>query len=88
MSAPDAQGGSEASWSFSGFLSRSRGLYREPGALLGADIADVAADSFCPFVLEIFYLGTTTGTTPAPYDPAASVCETGWRRSCRTVDGV
>jgi hypothetical protein len=25
---------------------------------------DVAADAFCPFVLEIFYLGITTGTTP------------------------
>ncbi len=25
---------------------------------------DVAGDAFCPFVLEIFYLGITTGTTP------------------------
>jgi hypothetical protein len=34
---------------------------------------DVAADAFCPFVLEIFYLGITTGTTPTTYDPAANV---------------
>ncbi len=34
---------------------------------------DVAADSFCPFVLEIFYLGITTGTTPTTYDPASNV---------------
>ncbi len=34
---------------------------------------DVAADSFCPFVLEIFYLGITTGTTPTTYDPTSSV---------------
>src|SRR5262245_34625412 len=34
---------------------------------------DVAADVFCPFVLEIFYLGITTGTTPTTYDPTANV---------------
>ena len=34
---------------------------------------DVAADSFCAFVLEIFYLGITTGTTPTTYDPASNV---------------
>ncbi|HKF42584.1 MAG TPA: S-layer homology domain-containing protein [Thermoanaerobaculia bacterium] len=34
---------------------------------------DVAADVFCPFVLEIFYLGITTGTTPTTYDPSSSV---------------
>src|SRR5262245_22460089 len=34
---------------------------------------DVAADTFCPFVLEIFYLGITTGTTPTTYDPAANL---------------
>src|SRR5580765_4237761 len=33
---------------------------------------DVSDATFCPFVLEIFTLGTTTGTTPAPYDPAAA----------------
>ena len=34
---------------------------------------DVAADAFCPFVLEIFYLGITTGTTPTTYDPTSNV---------------
>jgi len=28
---------------------------------------------FCPFVLEIFYLGITTGTTPTTYDPSSTV---------------
>jgi len=30
-------------------------------------------DAFCPFVLEIFYLGITTGTTATTYDPASPV---------------
>ena len=34
---------------------------------------DVAGDAFCPFVLEIFYLGITTGTSPTTYDPAGNV---------------
>jgi hypothetical protein len=34
---------------------------------------DVAADAFCPFVLEVFFLGITTGTTPTTYDPASNV---------------
>jgi DNA-binding beta-propeller fold protein YncE len=34
---------------------------------------DVAADAFCPFVLEIFTLGITAGTTPTTYDPASNV---------------
>ena len=34
---------------------------------------DVAADAFCPYVLEIFTLGLTTGTTPTTYDPAGNV---------------
>ena len=33
----------------------------------------MAADAFCPFVLEIFYLGITTGTTATTYDPAGNV---------------
>ena len=37
---------------------------------------DVAADGFCPFVLEIFYLGITTGTTPTTYDPSGNVNRT------------
>ena len=34
------------------------------------DVSDVA---FCPFVLEIFSLGITTGTSPTTYDPTSSV---------------
>jgi hypothetical protein len=34
---------------------------------------DVAADAFCPFVLEIYYLGITAGTTATTYDPAGNV---------------
>jgi len=34
---------------------------------------DVSDAQFCPFVLEIFYLGITTGTTPTTYDPTANV---------------
>src|SRR5215470_11758385 len=45
------------------------------GSLLGlcGPFTDVAADVFCPFVLEIFYLGITTGTTATTYDPASNV---------------
>ena len=35
-----------------------------------SDVSDVA---FCPFVLEIFTLGITTGTTATTYDPAGNV---------------
>src|SRR5262245_30306279 len=43
--------------------------------LLGAcgPFTDFTDPAFCPFVLEIFYLGITTGTTPTTYDPAAPV---------------
>ena len=34
---------------------------------------DVAADVFCPFVLEVFYVGITTGTTATTYDPSSPV---------------
>jgi hypothetical protein len=45
------------------------------GGMLGAcgPFADVAADGFCSFVLEIFTLGITTGTSPTTYDPTANV---------------
>ena len=50
---------------------------------------DVAADAFCPFVLEIFYLGITTGTTATTYDPAANVSRLQMAAFLsRTVDGV
>jgi hypothetical protein len=45
------------------------------GTLLGAcgPFTDVAADAFCPLVLEIFALGITTGTTATTYDPTGNV---------------
>ncbi|HKF45424.1 MAG TPA: S-layer homology domain-containing protein [Thermoanaerobaculia bacterium] len=50
---------------------------------------DVAADTFCPFVLEIFYLGITTGTTPTTYDPTSNVSRLQMATFLsRTVDGV
>ena len=51
--------------------------------------ADVAADAFCPFVLGIFTLGITTGTTPTTYDPSSSVTRLQMAAFLsRTVDGV
>jgi len=50
---------------------------------------DVAADVFCPFVLEIFYLGITTGTTATTYDPAANGSRLQMAAFLsRTVDGT
>ena len=50
---------------------------------------DVAADAFCPFVLEVFYLGITTGTTPTTYDPTGNVSRLQMAAFLsRTVDGV
>ncbi len=50
---------------------------------------DVAGDTFCPFVLEIFYLGITAGTTPTTYDPTANVSRLQMAAFLsRTVDGV
>ena len=50
---------------------------------------DVAADAFCPFVLEIFTLGITTGTSPTTYDPAGTVNRLQMAAFLsRTVDGV
>ena len=61
------------------------------GSLLGncGPFTDVAADAFCPFVLEIFYLGITTGTTATTYDPTANVTRLQMAAFLsRTVDGV
>lgn len=61
------------------------------GALLGlcGPFTDVTADTFCPLVLEIFYLGITTGTTPTTYDPTSSVNRLQMATFLsRTVDGV
>ncbi|HKF44090.1 MAG TPA: S-layer homology domain-containing protein [Thermoanaerobaculia bacterium] len=50
---------------------------------------DVAADVFCPFVLEIFYLGITTGTTATTYDPTSNVSRLQMAAFLsRTVDGA
>jgi hypothetical protein len=60
-------------------------------ALLGAcgPFTDVAADSFCPFVLEIFTLGITAGTTATTYDPSSDVTRLQMAAFLsRTVDGL
>jgi len=60
-------------------------------SLLGScgPFTDVAADAFCPFVLEIFYMGITTGTTPTTYDPAGVVTRLQMAAFLsRTVDGT
>ena len=50
---------------------------------------DEAADAFCPFVLEIFYLGITTGTTATTFDPTSNVSRLQMAAFLsRTVDGV
>ena len=45
------------------------------GSLFGdcGPFTDFTDAGFCPFVLEIFYLGITTGTTPTTYDPGSPV---------------
>ena len=60
-------------------------------ALLGTcgPFTDVAADVFCPFVLEIFDLGITTGTTATTYDPTSNVSRLQMAAFLsRTVDGA
>jgi DNA-binding beta-propeller fold protein YncE len=60
-------------------------------ALLGVcgPFTDVSDAGFCPFVLEIFYLGITTGTSPTTYDPAANVSRLQMAAFLsRSVDGV
>jgi hypothetical protein len=60
-------------------------------ALLGVcgPFTDVAGDTFCPFVLEIFYMGITTGLTPTTYDPTSGVTRLQMAAFLsRTVDGV
>src|SRR6185369_9427441 len=50
---------------------------------------DTANDAFCPFVLEVFYTGITTGTTPATYSPADNVTRLQMAAFLsRTVDGT
>ncbi len=60
-------------------------------ALLGTcgPFTDVTDAAFCPFVLEIFTLGITTGTTPTTYDPTSSVSRLQMAAFLsRTVDGA
>jgi hypothetical protein len=59
--------------------------------LLGAcgPFTDVSDAAFCPFVLEIFTLGITTGVTPTTYEPATTVNRLQMAAFLsRTVDGV
>ncbi len=66
-------------------------IFGGASALLGVcgPFADVAADAFCPFVLEIFTLGITTGTSPTTYDPTSNVSRLQMAAFLsRTVDGV
>jgi hypothetical protein len=50
---------------------------------------DVSDAAFCPFVLEIFTLGITTGTTATTYDPSADVTRLQMAAFLsRTVDAV
>src|SRR6185369_8319655 len=61
------------------------------GALLGVcgPFTDVSDAGFCPFVLEIFTLGITTGTTPTTFDPAGNVSRLQMAAFLsRSVDGV
>src|SRR5215831_3460672 len=48
------------------------------GAVLGTcgPFTDTANDAFCGFILEVYYLAITTGTTPTTYDPAGNVSRT------------
>jgi hypothetical protein len=60
-------------------------------AILGVcgSFTDVSDATFCPFVLEIFTLGITTGTTPTTYDPTGTVSRLQMAAFLsRTVDGV
>ena len=61
------------------------------GALLGTcgPFTDTLNDAFCPFVLEVFYMGITTGTTPTTYDPSSNVTRLQMAAFlARTVDRV
>jgi DNA-binding beta-propeller fold protein YncE len=50
---------------------------------------DVSDAAFCPFVLEVFYMGITTGTTPTTYDPTGAVNRLQMAAFLsRSVDGV
>jgi len=72
-------------------LAASAILFGGAGALLGTcgPFTDVAADAFCPLVLEIFSLGITTGTTATTFDPTGNVSRLQMAAFLsRTVDGT
>jgi len=76
---------------FAALLSLGAVLFGGVSVLLGAcgPFTDVAADAFCPFVLEVFTLGITTGTSPTTYDPTANVSRLQMAAFLsRSVDGV
>src|SRR5262249_17350379 len=69
----------------------SAGLGGLENGLLGlcGPFTDVTDAIFCPFVLEIFYLGITTGTTATTFAPADNVTRLQMAAFLsRTVDGV
>jgi hypothetical protein len=84
------------------FATSARGIYLGisiVGALLAGvgdrvfatcgPFTDTASDAFCPFVLEIFTLGITTGTTATTYSPGDGVTRLQMAAFLsRTVDAV
>jgi sugar lactone lactonase YvrE len=76
---------------FAAALSLATAILGSASALLGicGPFTDVAADAFCPFVIEIFTLGVTTGTTPTTYDATSNVNRLQMAAFLsRSVDGV
>ena len=74
-----------------GFLSVLTVILGGAGALLGVcgPFTDVTDATFCPYVLEIFTLGITTGTTPTTYDPTSAESRLQMAAFLsRSVDGV
>ncbi|HKF44687.1 MAG TPA: S-layer homology domain-containing protein [Thermoanaerobaculia bacterium] len=76
---------------FLSFLAAGAVLVGAGGALLGdcGPFTDVTDAAFCPFVLELFTLGITTGTSATTFDPTANVTRLQMAAFLsRTVDGV
>ena len=76
---------------FSVFLSAAAVVLGAASSLLGTcgPFTDAAADGFCPFVIEVFTVGITIGTTPTTYDPSSNVTRLQMAAFLsRTVDGV
>src|SRR5262245_61400332 len=66
-------------------------LWGSTSATLGTcgPFTDTANDAFCTFILEVYYLTITTGTTATTYDPASNVTRTQMAAFLsRTVDRV